>query len=77
MIRSKLFLLQGLPVGRVNAMQPACSDAASADSLMSAKTEPVLCFMAKQIEVFHFLVLLHGGRGGGKEFEGERKVGGK
>jgi hypothetical protein len=29
-------------------MQLACSDAAFADSLISAKTEPVLCFMAKQ-----------------------------
>lgn len=31
-------------VGLLNAMQPACSTAASADSAMSAKTEPVLCF---------------------------------
>ncbi|XP_062152188.1 zinc finger protein CONSTANS-LIKE 9 [Alnus glutinosa] len=35
-------------VGRVNGTQPACSNSASADSLMSAKTEPVLCFTAKQ-----------------------------
>lgn len=26
-------------------MQPACSNAASADSIMSCKTEPNLCFM--------------------------------
>ncbi|KAK0590104.1 hypothetical protein LWI29_022752 [Acer saccharum] len=34
-------------VGPVNAM-PACSNAASADSMVSAKTEPILCFNAKQ-----------------------------
>lgn len=28
----------------LNAMQPACSNAASADSAMSTKTEPLLCF---------------------------------
>ena len=38
--------LQGSSVGMVNAMQPACSNAASADS-MSAKTEPILCFTAR------------------------------
>jgi hypothetical protein len=43
-----MFLLQGSSVGRVNATQPACSNAASADSMMSAKTKPVLCFTAKQ-----------------------------
>ncbi|PON87995.1 Zinc finger-domain containing protein [Trema orientale] len=31
-------------VGLLNTMQPACSTAASADSAMSAKTEPLLCF---------------------------------
>lgn len=35
-------------VGHVNAVQPACSNAASADSMMSAKTDTVLCFTAKQ-----------------------------
>ncbi|KAE7998081.1 hypothetical protein FH972_002659 [Carpinus fangiana] len=35
------FMLNGSSVGRVNATQPACSNAASADSMMSAKTEPV------------------------------------
>lgn len=39
---------EGSSVGRVNATQPACSNAASADSMISAKTEPVLCFTAKQ-----------------------------
>lgn len=29
-------------------MQPACSNAASADSMMSTKTEPVLCFTTRQ-----------------------------
>ncbi|CAK7349159.1 unnamed protein product [Dovyalis caffra] len=35
---------EGSSVGLVNAIQPACSNAASADSMMSTKTEPVLCF---------------------------------
>lgn len=43
-----MFLLQGLSVRCVNATQPACSNSASSDCLMSAKTEPVLCFTAKQ-----------------------------
>ena len=43
-----MFLLQGSSVGTVNATQPACSNAASADSMMSAKIEPVLCFTGKQ-----------------------------
>ncbi|XP_062107102.1 zinc finger protein CONSTANS-LIKE 9-like [Humulus lupulus] len=37
-------------VGRVNAM-PACSNAASADSVMSTKTEPLLCFTRQQSSV--------------------------
>lgn len=40
--------LQGSSVGVVNAVQPASSNAASADSMMSNKTEPILCFMEKQ-----------------------------
>lgn len=39
---------EGSSVGLVNAMQPACSNAASADSIMSSKTEPILCFTGKQ-----------------------------
>ncbi|OAY35070.2 zinc finger protein CONSTANS-LIKE 9 [Manihot esculenta] len=39
---------EGLSVGLVNTMQQACSNAASADSMMSAKTEPVLCFTTRQ-----------------------------
>ncbi|KAH7533532.1 hypothetical protein FEM48_Zijuj04G0140900 [Ziziphus jujuba var. spinosa] len=39
---------KGSSVGLVNAMQPACSNAASADSVMSTKTEPILCFNTKQ-----------------------------
>ncbi|CAI0459435.1 unnamed protein product [Linum tenue] len=36
-------------VGRVNAMQqPTCSNAASADSIMSTKTEPVICVTPRQ-----------------------------
>ena len=40
-------LLQGSSVGLVNVM-PACSNAASADSIISTKTEPVHCFTARQ-----------------------------
>ncbi|KAJ0035290.1 hypothetical protein Pint_25439 [Pistacia integerrima] len=29
-------------------MQPACSNAASADSMVSTKTEPIICFTGKQ-----------------------------
>ncbi|KAJ4730261.1 zinc finger protein CONSTANS-LIKE 9-like [Melia azedarach] len=39
---------EGSSVGLVSAIQPACSNAASADSMMSTKTEPILCFTAKQ-----------------------------
>lgn len=35
-------------MGLANAMQPACSNAASADSMMSAKTEPILCLPTRQ-----------------------------
>lgn len=40
--------LQGSSVGLVNTVQPASSNAASADSTMSNKTEPILCFTEKQ-----------------------------
>ncbi|GAV68437.1 zf-B_box domain-containing protein/CCT domain-containing protein [Cephalotus follicularis] len=33
--------------GLVNAIQPTCSNAASADSMMSAKTDSVLCFTSR------------------------------
>ncbi|XP_022758887.1 zinc finger protein CONSTANS-LIKE 9-like isoform X1 [Durio zibethinus] len=39
---------KGSSVGLVNAMQPACSNAASADSIMSNKTDSILCFTARQ-----------------------------
>ncbi|KAI4305588.1 hypothetical protein L6164_028946 [Bauhinia variegata] len=39
---------EGSSAGLVNAMQPACSNAASADSMLSTKTEPIVCFTAKQ-----------------------------
>lgn len=42
------YFFQGSSAGLVNAMQPACSTAASADSMMSTKTEPILCFNTKQ-----------------------------
>lgn len=31
-------------------MQPACSNAASADSILSTKTEPILCFTGRQTQ---------------------------
>lgn len=41
---------EGLSVGLVNAVRPACSNAASADSMISTKTEPILCFTGKQAQ---------------------------
>lgn len=41
-------LFQGSTVGLVNAIQPACSTAASADSMMSNKTDSILYFNARQ-----------------------------
>ncbi|VVA26415.1 PREDICTED: zinc finger [Prunus dulcis] len=41
---------EGSSVGLVNALQPACSNAASADSVMSTKTDPIICFPAKQAQ---------------------------
>ncbi|XP_027344482.1 zinc finger protein CONSTANS-LIKE 9-like isoform X2 [Abrus precatorius] len=41
---------EGSSVGLVNTMQPACSNAASADSILSTKTEPILCFTGKQAQ---------------------------
>ncbi|KAE8675189.1 Zinc finger protein CONSTANS-LIKE 9 [Hibiscus syriacus] len=38
---------EGSSVGLVNEIQPACSNAASADSLMSNKTDSILCFTAR------------------------------
>lgn len=41
--------VEGSAAGRVNAVQPACSNAASAESMMSCKTEPpTLCFARQQ-----------------------------
>lgn len=37
-------LMEGSSMGRINGIQPACSTAASADSMMSCKTEPNICF---------------------------------
>ncbi|KAM1010467.1 hypothetical protein ACFX2C_045945 [Malus domestica] len=39
---------EGSSVGLGNTPQPACSNAASADSVMSRKTDPIICFPAKQ-----------------------------
>lgn len=41
---------EGSSVGHFNATQPACSNAASADSILSTKTEPNLCITAKQAQ---------------------------
>ncbi|XP_059282848.1 zinc finger protein CONSTANS-LIKE 9 [Lycium ferocissimum] len=41
--------VKGSAVGRVNVVQPTCSNAASAESMMSCKTEPpTLCFARQQ-----------------------------
>jgi len=32
----------------VNTVLPACSNAASADSMLSTKTEPIVCFTGRQ-----------------------------
>ncbi|KAJ4981991.1 hypothetical protein NE237_032828 [Protea cynaroides] len=42
------FVTQGSLAAQVKALQPECSNAASADSVMSSKTEPNLCFAARQ-----------------------------
>ncbi|KAE9596024.1 hypothetical protein Lal_00031011 [Lupinus albus] len=39
---------EGSSVGLVNVVQPVCSNAASADSMLSSKTEPFLCITARQ-----------------------------
>lgn len=39
---------EGSSAGLVNAIQPACSTAASADSILSTKTEPVVGFTGRQ-----------------------------
>ncbi|KAK7275949.1 hypothetical protein RIF29_17076 [Crotalaria pallida] len=39
---------EGSSVGLVNAVQSACSNAPSADSMLSTKTEPILCVTGRQ-----------------------------
>ncbi|KAL9315929.1 hypothetical protein ACSQ67_016930 [Phaseolus vulgaris] len=39
---------EGSSAGLVNAIQSACSNAASADSMLSTKTEPIVCFTGRQ-----------------------------
>ncbi|XP_050380956.1 zinc finger protein CONSTANS-LIKE 9-like [Argentina anserina] len=47
----ELIAAEGSSIGRVNALQqPACSTAASADSVMSTKTEPIVSFVPKQAQ---------------------------
>ncbi|KAJ8899514.1 hypothetical protein K2173_018488 [Erythroxylum novogranatense] len=41
---------EGSAIGLVKPVQPACSNAASADSIMSTKTEPNLCLTARQAQ---------------------------
>lgn len=41
---------EGSSVGLVHVRQPACSNAASADSILSTKTEPILCFTGRQAQ---------------------------
>lgn len=41
---------EGSSNGQVKAVQPACSTAASADSVLSTKTEPIICFTGKQAQ---------------------------
>jgi hypothetical protein len=40
--------VEGLSAGLVKGAKPTCSNAASADSMMSSKTEPILCFTPRQ-----------------------------
>ncbi|KAF8409775.1 hypothetical protein HHK36_005854 [Tetracentron sinense] len=42
------YVEEGSSAGQTKAMQPACSNAVSADSMMSSKTEPNLCFPARE-----------------------------
>ncbi|XP_042508995.1 zinc finger protein CONSTANS-LIKE 9-like [Macadamia integrifolia] len=39
---------EGSLAGQIKALQPECSNAASADSIISSKTEPNLCFSSRQ-----------------------------
>ncbi|KAF5741353.1 B-box type zinc finger protein with CCT domain isoform 1 [Tripterygium wilfordii] len=45
---------EGLSVGVASAIQPACSNAASADSLMISKREPILCLTGTQGHTISF-----------------------
>ncbi|XP_009789805.1 zinc finger protein CONSTANS-LIKE 10-like [Nicotiana sylvestris] len=45
--------IEGASIRRVMTMQPACSNAESADSLVSCKTEPSICF-ARQASILSF-----------------------
>lgn len=50
---SQRIIYQGSSIRRVMTMQPACSNAESADSLVSCKTEPSICF-ARQASILSF-----------------------
>ncbi|CAL0315639.1 unnamed protein product [Lupinus luteus] len=45
---------EGSSVGLINVMQPACSNAASADSMLSSKTEPFRCITGRQAKNISF-----------------------
>ncbi|KAK4492897.1 hypothetical protein RD792_000222 [Penstemon davidsonii] len=42
--RQNAYTAEGSSIGGANVIQPTCSNAASADSVVSCKTEPNLCF---------------------------------
>ncbi|KAF8414290.1 hypothetical protein HHK36_002292 [Tetracentron sinense] len=47
------YVAEGSSAAQVKVVQPACSNAVSADSMMSSKTEPNLCFSARQAHSTH------------------------
>ncbi|KAL1308603.1 hypothetical protein HN51_050584 [Arachis hypogaea] len=57
--------------GLINATQPACSNAASADSMMSTKTEPIICFTGRQSQsnISFSGATKDGGGGGGGDYQ--------
>ncbi|CAA0836952.1 Zinc finger protein CONSTANS-LIKE 9 [Striga hermonthica] len=48
------YAAEGSTLGGVNMTQPACSNAASADSIMSCKTEPNICFARQTLSGLSF-----------------------
>ncbi|KAK4373149.1 hypothetical protein RND71_008533 [Anisodus tanguticus] len=58
--------VEGSSMRRVMTMQPACSNAESADSLMSCKTQPTICF-ARQASILSFSNL--GGENNAEDYQ--------